>query len=694
MSKNHKAFEKPQITSNHFSQIRKETSLWRKIIRTGGLILLIFTIVLAGLLGSWLKSIGIFDLNEKNLSAIVDYKHYDNSVVFDRDDQKIGEFFSYYHIFVPYSEIPKEMIQALISVEDRNFFSHPGFDLKGILRAIISRVKGSKLKQGASTLTQQLVRNFILTKDRTMERKVKEIILSLYLEQNVSKEKILEMYLNALYLGNGAYGIGAASQRYFGKPISKLELNEIALIAGLYQSPSRYNPSRFPKRAKKRQKQVLIAMVNTGRLSKVKARYWYKKPLKYKNYLNKNLSTAPYFIDYIQERTQELISKGVKNTGLRIYTTLDMKAQRAAQIAIKNAAENIKEADRYKISASIKNDTEAALLSTNPHTGEILSMVGGRNYKKSQFNRTVHAKRAPGSAFKPIVYSYAIKKGMKWSDLLYISPISVDGYRPKNSSGSFLSETTMARAMYKSINTVAIEIGQKLGVSNILEHAHKLGIDSELRAEAGSLLGSSEVYMMEMATAYSALDNNGVKVKPFAIRYITNNEGDVLWEDPGVKSRSEEVMSDKEAYLMIEGMRNVFKYGTAYKYKGMASYSVGKTGTSNNAKDNWFCGFTPNLLTTVWVGADKGKGFHKFASGASLALLIWADYTKSVLRDQSIGSFPSPQGFVELKIDPKFGTIDRNGIPMFFLEGSEPVSSTSTLKKVTHAGSYRNYFDQ
>ena len=694
MSKNYNSFEKPDITSNHFADLKRKNSLLSKLFRISVATLIICCIGLIAGLGAWLNSIGVFNLNKNNLSAIVQYKHYDNSIVFDNEDQKIGEFFSYYHIFVPYNEIPKEMIQALISVEDRNFFNHPGFDLKGIIRAVVSRIRGSKLKQGASTLTQQLVRNFILTKDRTMERKVKEIVLSLYLEQNVSKEKILEMYLNALNLGNRAYGIGAASQRYFGKPLSELKTNEMALIAGLYQSPSRYNPSRFPKRAKKRQRQVLWAMYKTGRLSKAKARYWYKKQLKYKNYLNKNLSTAPYFIDYIQEKTQELISKGVKNTGLRIYTTLDMKAQRAAQKAINNATKNIAEADKYKISASLKNDTEAALLSTNPHTGEILSMVGGRSYKKSQFNRTINAKRAPGSSFKPIVYSYAIKQGMKWSDLLYISPISVDGYRPKNSSGSFLSETTMARAMYKSINTVAIEIGQKLGVRKVLEHAYNLGINSELRAEAGSLLGSSEVLMLEMATAYSAVDNGGVRVEPFAIRYITNNEGDVLWEDPGLKSRSKRVMTEKDSYLMIEGMRNVFKFGTAYKYSGMSSYSAGKTGTSNNAKDNWFCGFTPNLLTTVWVGSDKGKGYHKFASGASLALPIWADYTKTVLQNGDIGKFPNPEGIVERKVDPKFGTVDKNGISMFFLEGSEPSSETSTLKKVTHAGSYRSYFDQ
>ena len=296
-----------------------------------------------------------------------------------------------------------------------------------------------------------------------------------------------------------------------------------------------------------------------------------------------------------------------------------MNAQRLAQQAVKNADKNIKEAEKYKISASMKDDTEASLLSINPHSGEIIAMVGGRDYKKSQFNRAIDAKRAPGSSFKPIVYSFAIKQGMKWSDLLYISPISVGGYRPKNSSGNFLSETTMARAMYKSINTIAIEIGQKLGIEKVLNHAKNLGIKSELREEAGSLLGSSEVTMLEMVEAYSALDNSGVKVVPYSIRYISDNEGNVLWEAEDLEARSKRVLSEKEAYLMVEGMRNVFKYGTAYKYSNMGKYSAGKTGTSNHSKDNWFCGFTPDLLTAVWIGSDKGKGFHKFASGASFS---------------------------------------------------------------------------
>ncbi|SMF21176.1 transglycosylase domain-containing protein [Pseudobacteriovorax antillogorgiicola] len=651
-------------------------------------------------IGIWLSNLGVFDLSEKDLTAITEYKPMDNSVVFDKDDRKIGEFFSAYYVYTKLEDIPEPLIEAVLAIEDRNFYKHQGIDVKAMFRAMVSIIRTKSISQGASTITQQLVRNFLLTREKTFARKIKEIALSMLLEQKLSKDRILEIYLNALFLGHGSYGVGAAAKRYFGRPLQELEAHELALIAGLFQSPSAYNPHRSPKKAKARQRKVIIAMARSGYLTVPQAKELLKRKLSYTSYNPINTQVAPYFIDYVREETARLLGQNVKNKGLRIHTTLDRDLQKKARDTITGSKRFLEESRAYLLGDLDQKppSIEAALLVTDPKTGHILAMVGGRDYRKTQFNRTVHAKRSPGSSIKPVVYSLALEEGFKWSDMLYVSPIAVKDYRPKNySTQSFLTETTLLRAFYKSINTPTVEIAQKIGLDKILDHGKRMGIKTPLKKEIGTILGGSEVTMLDMSQVYGTIANQGQRVETIAITKITDRNGKVLYESPPPATRLDRALSVPVSYLMVEGLRSVFKYGTAYNFRRHAAYAVGKTGTSDQSKDNWFCGFTPELVAIVWAGVEKHQGFEHTISATTLALPIWSSFIQKVMVDRDEEQLPSfivPEGVIEAKVHPKFGYRDESGITMHFLEGQEPEAQNSNLKVISRSGSYRSLFDR
>ncbi len=645
----------------------------------------------------WLQSIGVFSVDDKQLQKILDYKPADNTVVFDRKGEKIGEYFSTYYVYVPYEKLPKKLVDAIIAIEDRQYFKHSGIDMRGIMRAFVTRLLGGG-NQGGSTITQQVVRHFLLTQERTFERKAKEAALALRLDSLLSKERVLELYANAMFLGNGAYGVGAAAIRYFGRPLNELQEHELALIAGLFQSPSRYNPVKYPDRAKNRQLQVLQAMQRAKYITRKEEHEWRKRPLRYQLYNPTNLQLAPHFVDYVQEMAQKLVTNvDVKNSGLRIHTSLDASVQRLLLEALNESKDVLSKAERlvYKNNdPKSPEQVEAAMLVTNPKTGEILAMVGGRDYKKSQFNRTVAAKRQPGSLFKPVVYSLALQRGWKWSDQLYVTPVAIDNYRPKNFSDNFLTETTLLRSFYQSINTTTVEVGQKLGVQAVMEQAKKLGVRTDLKKEVGTLLGSSEVTMLDLASMFGVFANNGKRVAPFAITRIETRSGEVLYEAKKLETREAAVMSPQIAYLMIQGMKAVFRHGTAAQFPEMAQYAAGKTGTTNDSRDNWFAGCAPELCAVTWVGADQPESFHTGATGTSLALPVWAKFMKKWAGKKPPADFVAPDGVVEVKINSRYGNLDlKEGISAYFIQGQEPVREMSTLKAVSNVGSYRAIFD-
>ena len=659
-----------------------------------------FKIALLVFLILWLKELGIFKIDDRSIATIVNHQPSDNSVVYDRNGAKLGEFFSSYHVYTPYEKLPASFIKALLAIEDRSFFSHPGFDLKGITRALLSRLKGHSSRQGASTLTQQIVRYFLLPKERSVQRKVQEIALAIQLERRVSKERILEIYANTLFLGNGSYGIGAAAQRYFGKQVGELSLAEAALIAGLYQSPSRYNPARHPRRAKRRQLRVLSAMVKAKFVTLAEARKAATGPLRYKDYRPARQETAPYFVDYVRAQTAQILKKqgiNINNGGLRIQTTLDLDLQKKAEQAL---AANNAQLSQAQLQASFiigqqslnnrkRGTVEAAIVSVQPSTGEILTMVGGRDYERSQFNRTTQAKRSPGSAFKPILFSYALSKGWKWSDVIFVAPVTIANYRPKTAKNDYLTETTLLRAFYQSINSPAIELAQKLGLQKIIGQAQKLGVRSKLKSEFGTMLGSSDVTMLDLARVYQSFANQGTLVEQIAITRITDRSGRLLYEAPLPKSRSTKVLEPDIAYLMTKAMQNVLSHGTGYRSAQLAGHVAGKTGTANDSTDNWFCGYSKDLVTITWVGTDEHVGMSGKVGGGRIALPIFDSFMSSVRqavpanRRSVAEAFPRPSNVASAQIDPRFGYPSDRGITMYFLEGNGPQESNEALEALS-----------
>jgi penicillin-binding protein 1A len=707
---------RPEEDTNHGSVLKAKPSIMMIAIRITVVCSFIIGTAFTVGAGFWLREIGFFNVQQSRLQILVDKKLQDNSIVYDRNNEKIGEFFNSYHVYVPFKKIPKHLVNAIISIEDRDFWNHRGIDPKGMLRAAFSYLKSHSYKQGASTITQQVVRNFILSREKTLQRKFLEIRYAIELEKVLSKEKIIEIYANSLFLGNGSYGIGAAAFRYFGKSIDQIQPHESALLAGLFQSPSRYNPARHPKVARKRQIRVLKSMYKAGHLRFAEAKKLMGKRLRYKKYKPFNQEKAPYFVDHVKTIVPKLLSKvkgGVKNSGLRIFTTIDMNVQKMAEKALADSKDLLKKGEDHtallrrkrgwrKQSKTDKKSRaaslEAAVLSVDPRNGHIMAMVGGRNYKgKSQYNRTTQAMRSPGSAFKPIVYSYALENRYKWSDVLFVAPINIGNYKPRTPTKEYLSETTILRAFYRSMNTPTIELGQKLGLKPIINYAKKLGIRSPIKEEFGTLLGSSDVNMMDLARVYSSFANSGKQVEPMSITRIEDRDGKILYEAPSAKKRTKRVMTPQIAYLMTQGMRSVLQMGTGYKSAHLSGRAAGKTGTSNDSSDNWFCGYTRNLVSIVWVGTDEHVQIHGHATGGKYALPIWDKLMSSFTTVNKPLPFTRPRGVVTAVIDSHYGNRSPTGIRMSFLRGNEPkrdeapaAEALSHLKQA--GGGYRDVF--
>jgi penicillin-binding protein 1A len=521
---------------------------------------------------------------------------------------------------------------------------------------------------------------------------VREIVLAIQLERMLPKSKILEIYCNSMFMGNGSYGVGAAAQRYFGRKLAELQPHELALLAGLFQSPSRFNPKKSPELAKRRQKLVIQAMYRARAITREQALTMINAPLNYSDYSPVNASVAPYFIDYVRDNVDQLLAGGsIKNRGLRIYTTLDSQLQALANGTIMGMENHFARVESWVNKPKLwrrpigeivaPTRAEVAMLSVDPRNGEVLAMVGGRDYAKSQFNRAASALRSPGSGFKPVVYSLALDNGYRWSDMFYVSPISVNGYRPKNYEDEFFTETTLIRAFYRSMNTVAVEIGTKIGLPTIISHAQKLGIKSTVKEEPATILGSSEVTVMDMARVFSSFANRGKAVDSVAITRIETRDGDILYQAPPLADRTVDAMSEQISYIMTDAMRSVFRHGTAAYYASMSDYSAGKTGTSNDSVDNWFNGFSTNLTTVVWVGTDDRSPMKKPASGATAALPIWHEFTSKAQLLRKPEPFRVPSGVSAVRIDAKHGNRSGGGILAYFLRGKEPTRGQSDLQE-------------
>ncbi|BDA68045.1 1A family penicillin-binding protein [Rivularia sp. IAM M-261] len=524
------------------------------------------------------------------------------------------------------SEIPEKLRKAFIASEDRRFDKHNGVDAQGIARAVVNNLRSQNVVEGGSTITQQLARILFLKQEKTMLRKVREVRLAQKMEKELSKDMILERYLNLVYLGSGAYGVGDASWVYFSKPVSELTLGEMATIAGLAPAPSVYAPDKNPEAAKQRRNLVLQRMFEDGVITAAERQEAVLETLTIKSSLPKRLEVqAPYFTSFVQKELPKYVSPEVIEAGgLTVETTLNPTMQAAADKAV---AKTLRNQGRWE------NFKQAALVSIDPRTGQIKAMVGGKDFGKYQFNRVTQAQRQPGSTFKGFLYAAAIATGMSPYDTFQDSPLVVDGYEPKNFDEGYRGSLDMRTALTKSINIVAVRILMKVGFNPVIDLAQKMGIKSELRPMYSLALGSSEVNLLELTSAYGSFATEGVHNEVHGITRILNRRGEEIWKANFTPVRA---LDSDSANITTWMLRNVVTSGTGQPAQLGNRPVAGKTGTTDEARDLWFIGFIPQLVTGVWLGNDNNN--VTYGSSASAAY-TWHEFMEEAVKGMSVEQF-------------------------------------------------------
>jgi len=707
------------------------------------------------------------------------------SIIYSEEDEVIGKFLMDNRIPISYEQIPKPLVNAFIAAEDADFFKHKGVDYKGILRAMFKNFLAGRIVQGGSTITQQVTKTFFLTPKRSLIRKLKEVAYAFGLEQNLTKEEILALYLNNIYLGNGAYGVEAAADSYFNKRVEQLTLEEAAMMAGLVKAPSRYSPVNNLKKAKDRQAYVLTRMAELGFISQEQKEKALQIPLKIQSRESAYFSKAPYFTEFIRHQVERKYGKEkLYQEGLRIYTTLDLSFQKTAQKSVEAGlreldkregfrgpsqtlppdevkelpnkrkgalpplpqkeifegvilskedskksytvwvedrkgilpysemswALTIKPTATYKpqkvktpgdllnpgdvVSVRVKESSrkeqtlrlsleqepivQGALLCLDPRTGYVRAMVGGRDFGESQFNRAISARRQPGSAFKPLIYAAALEKGYTPSTIIMDSPVEYsdpDGgtyWAPKNYDEDFMGPITFRNALAHSRNVVTVKILEDIGVGYALPFIKKLGIESSIKRDLSIALGTSGVSMMELTSAFAVFANGGERIKPIFIKKIVTMKGEVLEENtPYIEmeekeeeeemlktpppASKEQVISPQNAFIMTHLLQGVVQHGTGQRAKVLGRPVAGKTGTSSDYSDAWFIGYTPSLLTGVWVGFDDKTSLGKKETGARAALPIWIYFMDQALRNTPMDTPKPPRGITFIKVNIETG---------------------------------------
>jgi penicillin-binding protein 1A len=566
-----------------------------------GFVLCIWAGFALGLLTLWYAK----DL--PSIAQQADFERKTSITFLDRHGDIITRYGGLQGDYIAVFDLKPHTVHAILSTEDRRFYSHFGVDPIGILRAALSNVIARKTVQGGSTLTQQLAKNLFLSHERSLKRKIQEVLLAFWLEKNFTKDEILTAYVNRVYFGSGAYGIDAAARTYFNKSAKDLTLEESALIAGLLKAPSRYSPQNNPTLAKQRTQTVLLAMADAGYITQEDT----KRTLSLPNPFAKpkeNLHTERYFTDWLMDQIPELI--GGVNENITVTTTLDLSLQKKAEdiLVAKQGTMTERQVD------------QAAILLTN-YDGEVLTMIGGSNYSKSQFNRAVQAKRQAGSAFKPLVYLTAFSQGYRPQDMILDAPITDGSYNPQNYKNSYAGEVTLSQALIESLNTPAVRLIKTVGISNVISIAKALGIESDLKVEPGLALGSSEVTLSEIVEAYATIARKGKRIESFGLVSIDTEEGENLYTH---KNRVRNLGLKSTPFLDVTAlMENVIESGTGQGAK-LPFPAAGKTGTTQNYKDAWFIGFTSDYVAGVWTGNDNNSAM-KGVTGGSLPAQLWRD---------------------------------------------------------------------
>ncbi len=760
-----------------------------------------------------------FSMGLPNVRSLEDYRPKTISYVYDRNGVVVAEFFDERRIVVPLDRVPKDLIHAFIAAEDSHFYQHKGIDYQGIIRAMFKNIEARRIVQGGSTITQQVARSLLLTRRRTWARKIREAILAYRIERYLSKDEILMLYLNQLYLGNGAYGVEAAAQNYFGKHVWELTLGECAVLAGLPRAPALYSPARHPRRARERKAYVLQRMYEDHYITRQQMDEALAEPIRTVKTVNPFFVEAPYYAEYVRRYVVEKYGRDkLYGGGLKIYTYLDVSLQKAARKAIeeglraldkrqgyrgplghvsledgvacsslkpkkggrplqvgeirkgvilavdrkkgifrvcvagergeihpegykwakkrpefstktvKHIPQNIfdvlkvgdeievkllqRKGEVWRCSLEEEPLAQAALLSMDVRTGEVLAMVGGYRFGKNQFNRAIQSKRQPGSAFKPIVYAAAIDKGLTAATIILDSPIvfrqfSRKTWKPENYEEHFYGPTTLREGLVHSRNVVTVKILQKIGVSYVVRYAKKLGVVSKLQPNLSLALGSSGMSLKELTTVYGVFARYGWSFKPLFVEKIVDRDGKILESHPpetnrmkvpiseetGMEKKGKEsvgfrpaqVISDQTAYILTSILEDVVRRGTGWRAKALKRPCAGKTGTTSNFRDAWFMGYTPQILTGVWVGFDNEYSLGRSETGSRAACPIWTKFMIEALRDVPPKDFEVPPGIVFVSIDPKTGLLARPGTPHAYLEcfkeGTEPKRYSDEVKE-------------
>ncbi len=613
--------------------------------------------------------------------ALEDLQPRQGTKVFDSNGELIYEFAEEHRIIVPLSRVPRHLIDATIAIEDRGFRSHRGIDLLGYAAAAKDVLFRGKRLRGASTITQQLARNLFLTMDRTLSRKIAEAILALKIERMYGKDRILGLYFNQINYGHGAYGVETASLMYFGQHVDSLSLEQSALLAGMPRGPSLYSPYDRPQAAIRRRNTVLDAMAATGAISRQRADSAKAAPLVIRP-RELRLNDAPYFVEEIRKHLEARYGANAIYQGqMAVYSTLDLRLQRMANQAVEDGMARLEEAHKL---APRRQDVklprngegmvntpylQAALVAMDPHSGKVLAMIGGRDYLASKFNRAVQSRRQAGSTFKPFVYVAAVDNGFSPGDVMVDAPIVIedDGsgmpWYPQNYDGKFDGPISLRKALALSKNLVAVKLIQKVGPSTVVKYARRMGIRTPLPAVLSLALGSADISLLDMVSAFAVLPNRGTRTDPMLFTRITDKAGTVMEE---LKPYSEPgALSPQTAYVVTSMLESVLNGGTAFAARsaGFTRPAAGKTGTTNDYTDAWFIGFTPDLVCGVWVGFDQKKSIVRGATGAGFALPIWTDFMKRATAGMPATAFTAPGNISWLTICTETGLLATPACP-------------------------------
>lgn len=619
---------------------------------------------------------------------IQSYRPDEGGRIYDRNGDLMGRLAIVRRVNVPVTDVPLHVRQAFIATEDRRFYQHGGVDWRGFVRSALANLKAGGVSQGFSTITMQAAQNsFVVRKypNRSLRQKLIELRVAKLMEGSLTKDQIFELYMNVIYMGNGVYGVEAATRDLFGKSVSKATVVEGAMLAALPKAPSRLTPRKNPRQAQARRNLVLSLMVEQGYVPRAKFTELARTPLRIaKNEWRPDTSGDSFALDAVRALVDSVLGNREQDVSdFTVYTTLDKAAQSAADRAIARRATAIQSESR-NVKNGVRQQIQGAMVAIDPRNGDIRALTGGRRYERGNYNRALKAKRQPGSAFKPFVYVSALAAGYSPASDVRDEPVEVVQGRtvwtPANYGHEYLGLITFRRAMMRSSNAAAVRVSQTVGMSRIIDNAHKMGIDSDIPNYPAVALGALDVTPLELVRAYAPFANGGFRVTPRLVKRIESREGKVLWA--GETAQLQRVISPDNAYELTSMLRAAVDYGTGrpvrdYGAKGMIA---GKTGTTNDGADVWFVGYTPTIVAAFWFGYDEPHSISYQASGGRLASPAWAEfYTRGWKEQPPEGAWDPPPGMTEaITIDPTTGWIAGDWCPARKLEYFRPGTGPRT----------------